>query len=93
MEAGATYNVSFWVNIGKAATAQVNITRSLTCNGSTTYLWLANEAAVPSGTWTQLSGTFSIPSSCGSPRGQVYAEGAGANVDLYVDNVSVTKSP
>lgn len=93
IEAGATYDVSFWVNVDKADTVQVNITRSLTCNGSTTYLWLANDAAVVRDTWTQLVGNFAIPSSCGSPKAKVYAEGSGANIDLYVDNVSVTKAP
>lgn len=93
VEAGATYRVSFWVNVGKVSTAPVNITRSLNCNGNTTYLWLANHAAVANGTWTQLAGEFSIPGSCSSPKVQVYAEGGAANVDLYVDNVSVTKAP
>lgn len=91
IEAGATYNVSFWVNVGKVSSAQVNITRSLTCNGTTTYEWVANNAAVAGDTWTQLSGTFSIPSSCSAPIVKIYAEGSGANVDLYVDNVRVTK--
>jgi hypothetical protein len=94
VEAGATYNVSFWVNIGKVSAAPVNITRSLTCTGGgPTYLWLANNASITSGAWTQLVGTFSIPSTCSSPKVQVYAEGTGANVDLYVDSVSVTKAP
>lgn len=91
--AGATYNVRFWVNVSKVSTAQVNITRSLTCNGSVSYLWLDNEPAVTSGVWTELAGSFSVPTSCGSPRLQVYAEGGGANVDLYVDDVSVTQAP
>lgn len=93
VQAGANYDVSFWVYVGRVSTAQVNITRSLTCNGSTTYLWLDSDTAVVSGTWTQLSGSFSIPSSCGAPKVQIYAEGSGANVDLYVDNVSVTRAP
>lgn len=93
VEPGATYDVSFWVNIGRVATTPVNITRELSCNGSVTYVWLANNPAVANGVWTQLSGTFTIPASCASPKVQVYAEGTGSNVDLYVDDVSVTKAP
>jgi hypothetical protein len=93
IEAGASYHVSFWVTVGRVPTAQVNLTCALNCNGVTNYLWLANAPAVVNGTWTQLSGSFSIPGNCGAPKAQIYAEGSGANVDLYVDNVSVTKAP
>lgn len=93
VEAGASYAVGFWVSVGRVATAQVNITRSLTCNGQVTYLWLANHAAIPSNGWVELKGGFTIPSGCTSPKVTVYAEGSGPNVDLYVDAVSVTKSP
>ena len=93
VQAGASYDVSFWVNVGRVASAQVNITRELNCAGNVTYLWLANNAAVPSGVWTQLTGNFTVPASCATPRLKVYAEGSGTNVDLYVDSVSVTKVP
>ncbi len=92
-EAGASYAVSFWVSVGKVASSQVNVTRSLMCNGQLTYLWLANHAAVPSDGWVELKGGFTISSGCISPKLSVYAEGSGPNVDLYVDAVSVTKSP
>lgn len=91
--AGATYDVTFWVTVGRVSTAQVNVTVELNCNGSSTYLWVANNPSVSADTWSQLSGSFSVPSNCGGPRGRVYAEGSGANVDLYVDNVSVTRAP
>ncbi len=92
-QAGASYAVSFWVSVGKVASSQVNITRSLTCNGQLTYLWLANHAAVPSNGWVELKGGLTIASDCVSPKLTVYAEGSGPNVDLYVDAVTVTKSP
>jgi endo-1,4-beta-xylanase len=93
IQAGATYNVSFWVSVGKVASAQVNVTRALTCGGNTSYSWVGNNGAVSADSWTQLSGSVAVPSDCASPALMVYAEGGGANVDLYVDNVSVTKAP
>ncbi len=89
-QAGASYNASFWVSVGKVSTSQVNITRTLVCGGNTTYLWLADNSAVSDSGWSNLSGSFDIPSDCASPKLTVYAEGSGTNVDLYVDDVSVT---
>jgi Carbohydrate binding domain/TNFR/NGFR cysteine-rich region len=91
--AGATYNVSFWVSVGKVSTARVNLTRGIGCGGAAfTYEWVADNLAVPSSGWTHLTGAFTIPSDCASPKLTVYAEGSGANVDLYVDNVLIRKS-
>jgi endo-1,4-beta-xylanase len=89
---GATYAVTFWVSIGKVANAPINVTRKLTCSSSTTYQWVANHSSVPSNSWTQLSGSFAIDAGCASPALEVYAEGTATNVDLYVDDVKITKS-
>lgn len=93
IQAGATYNVSFWVSVGNVASSQVNVTRALTCGGSTSYSWVANNGAVASDAWTELAGSFTVPADCASPGLMLYAEGGGASVDLYVDNVVVTKAP
>lgn len=90
-KAGATYDASFWVSVGKVSNAQVNLTRTLVCGGNTTYVWLAEHSAAPSTDWTNLKGSFSIPSDCVSPQLTVYVEGSGQNVDLYVDDVSVVE--
>jgi hypothetical protein len=42
--------------------------------------------------WTPLVGSFTIDAGCTEPKLDVYAEGTGANVDLYVDDVVITKS-
>jgi endo-1,4-beta-xylanase len=91
--AGASYRLSFWTSVGNVESAPVNITRALTCGGNTTYAWVANSAAVSSSGWTELSGTFAIPSDCVSPGLLLYAEGSGAGVDLYIDNVNLTTAP
>lgn len=93
VQAGATYSLSLWVSVGNVATAQANVTRALTCGGSTSYTWVANNAAVSSSDWSPLTGTFSIPLDCESPGLMIYAEGSGANVDLYVDSVSLIETP
>lgn len=93
VQAGASYAVSFWVSVGNVESAQVNVTRALTCGGNTSYVWVANNGAVSSSGWTELSGAVAIPSDCAAPGLMLYAEGGGANVDLYVDNVSVTMTP
>jgi hypothetical protein len=91
-EAGASYDVSFWVSVGKVASSHVNLTRGLGCGGAEiTYLWLAEDSAVESTGWTNLTGTFDIPTDCTAPKLTVYAEGSGSNVDLYLDDVSVTR--
>lgn len=92
VQAGNTYRASFWVTVGNVASAQVNVTRALTCDGSTAYAWLANSTATSDG-WLELSGEFTIPATCTSPGLMVYVEGSGSNVDLYVDNVSLVQVP
>lgn len=89
VEAGATYSLSLWVSVGSVASSQVNVTRALTCGGSTTYTWVANNAAVSSSDWSLLTGPISIPQECESPGLMIYAEGSGANVELYVDQVTL----
>ena len=54
----------------------------------TTYNWIGG-ATANAATWTQLSGTFSVPT-CTTLSGLVvYAEGPAAGVDLFVDDAVV----
>lgn len=86
---GATYRVTFWVSVGKVSASQVNLTRKLECGGTANYQWLTEHSAVPSSSWTNLTGSFTVPSDCATPKLTVYAEGSNSNVDLYVDDVSI----
>lgn len=91
--AGETYDVSFWVSVG-AGSSQVRLVRSLDCTGDATdYAWTVGNTNVSSSGWTHLTGTISIPADCDAPVLQVYAEGDGSNVDLYIDDASVTLAP
>src|SRR5690606_17420845 len=93
VQPGVAYAVSFWVSVGGDSPSQVNITSALDCGGSTSYSWLANNPAVPHDGWAQLTGSLVIPETCDIQGIQVYAEGSGANVPLYVDSVSIKAPP
>ncbi len=49
-----------------------------------------NPTAVADGSWVKLSGTLAVPD-CALTDALIYAEGLGAGVDIYVDDVSLTK--
>jgi len=88
---GESYQARFFVTIGGAASAPVNVTLKVVCVGqSDAYSWLANSGAVSDGVWTELSGTLSVPD-CELTELLAYVEGPPAGVDLYVDDVSVRK--
>jgi len=86
---GASYSASFWVSIGGAASADVNLTQKVTCDGVTSYSWFVNPVTVNDGQWVELKGTLNIPNCANLSEVQIFAEGPGAGVDLYVDDVNV----
>lgn len=90
---GHSYNASFWVRIENAASAGVHITSALNCGGSTSYAWLANNGSIAAGSWVQLSGNLTIPAECSLTQLQLYAEGQSADVDLYLDTVTLVQLP
>jgi GH35 family endo-1,4-beta-xylanase len=91
VQPGKTYQVSFWVSVGNAASANVNLTRKFSCEGQDdSYSWVVNPTAVTSGAWVQLSGTMTVPT-CTLTDALVYAEGPDAGVDLYVDDVTLSQ--
>ncbi|HET9957012.1 MAG TPA: endo-1,4-beta-xylanase, partial [Polyangiaceae bacterium] len=87
---GTSYQASFWVSIGGAASANVNLTRKIVCDGQTSYSWIANPVAVADGQWVELKGTLDIPNCTNLSEVLVFAEGPGAGVDLYVDDVNIS---
>ena len=86
---GASYSTSFWVSIGGAASANVNLTQKVTCDGQTSYSWFVNPVTVNDGQWVELKGTLNIPNCSNLTEVQIFAEGPAAGVDLYVDDVNV----
>ena len=86
---GASYSASFWVSIGGAASANVNLTQKVTCDGQTSYSWFVNPVPVNDGQWVELKGTLNVPNCTNLTEVQIFAEGPAAGVDLYVDDVNV----
>jgi endo-1,4-beta-xylanase len=88
---GKSYAVSVWTSIGGAATANVNLTSKIECQGaSANYAWLANPVAVTDGAWVELSGTLVVPD-CTLADVLIYAEGPAAGIDLYIDDALVAQ--
>lgn len=88
---GGTYDVSMWASTGSGST-DVRVTRSLEClpaDGGR-WMWVVGDTEITDSAWTELAGTFTIPEDCDSPTFQIYLEGNAADVDVYLDDVSVT---
>ena len=88
---GATYEVSMYVAIGGAASAEVNVTSKIGCDGSDAYGWLINPTAGSEGEWVKLSGQLTVPE-CGITDLLIYAEGPAGGIDIYLDEVSVREA-
>jgi endo-1,4-beta-xylanase len=86
--AGRSYDVSFWVSIGNAAQANVNLTQAVACDGVQQFAWMANPVPVLDGQWVELRGRLNMPN-CNVTGVNIYAEGPPGGVDLYVDDVAV----
>ena len=86
---GTSYTADVWVSIGGAASANVNLTEAVTCDGATTYTWIVNPVTVNDGQWAELKGALNIPNCTNLSSVQLFVEGPGAGVDLYVDDVNV----
>jgi endo-1,4-beta-xylanase len=90
---GKSYAVSAWTSIGGAATADVNLTSKIECQGaSANYGWLASPVAVADGAWVKLAGTLTVPD-CALADLLIYAEGPGAGIDLYLDDATLAALP
>ncbi|MDF3065186.1 MAG: xylanase [Polyangiaceae bacterium] len=90
---GKSYSVSAWTSVGGAASANVNLTTKIECQGAAaSYAWLAPPAAVADGAWVKLSGTLAVPD-CALADLLIYAEGPAGGVDLYLDDVVVAPVP
>lgn len=83
------YAVSAWVLINGSGNGTVRLASKLACEGaSDAYPWLQNNTAVVPGTWTQLSGTLTIPADCNPTDVAIFFEGTNPAYDVYVDDVS-----
>ncbi len=89
---GKTYKASLWATIGGAASATAYVTTAIQCTGGTTTYgrlggW-SNSPTILDGTWVEFTGDIAVPD-CPLANVAMWLEGPGANVDLYIDHVSV----
>lgn len=96
LEPGETYDVSYWVTIGGADSASINVTNTADCGDGPQYVWIASRQTVTAGAWTELTGSYTVPEGCTLVDAQFYVEGRDLlnptdTVTLYVDDVLVTK--
>jgi hypothetical protein len=87
--AGQTYNASIWVQLSVSGSAAFSA--KVICDGATTYPWIGGATANNS-TWTQLSGSFTIPTCTTLSAVQIVAAGP-AGTDVYVDDAFVSIPP
>jgi len=85
---GENYEVSAWVKIANVETANVYITAEQSDENGTRYTRIAAGVASDS-QWTQLSGTFKPEVKGKLFVMNIYVEGPGSGVDIYVDDVNV----
>jgi hypothetical protein len=106
----ARYNLTFWVEHNGTAPHDLTLQAAYTCIGSAQVLPppIHTASAVAGGTWTELSGTLTLPPANATP-GCVLAQaavfvtqepgtcGTGSGQvecpDLFVDDVSITVAP
>lgn len=87
---GATYDVSAWVRISRAASDGVALTVTTRCTGAeATVAALATGTATDAG-WLQLAGEVTIPD-CVADEIAVSVSGPAAGVVLHVDDVALRR--
>jgi endo-1,4-beta-xylanase len=85
---GASYEIKLMASIGGAASADVNVTAKIACDGNESYPWLINPTPIIEGEWVQLSGQLNVPQ-CNITDLLIFAEGPAGGIDIYLDEVSV----
>jgi hypothetical protein len=88
---GETLDASLWARISGDPSEPALLTLRSTCQGSATaYTTIASATATNTG-WTQLNGSFEVPS-CTLTELVVYAEGPRTGVVLYIDDASIART-
>lgn len=90
---GKSYQISLWssVDTPDGASANVNLTSKVDCAGQDpAYSWIVNPVAVADGGWSKLVGTLNVPPDCTLEDVAIWAEGPGAGIDFYIDDVTMS---
>ena len=90
VEPGTSYPMIAWALHTGAAPVQITMVTKLACEGQgDQYLWISDNDAVPSQTWTELAGTLEIPADCQVNEALMYFENTPGGTDVYLDSVQV----
>jgi GH35 family endo-1,4-beta-xylanase len=87
----ASYDVSIYALQNSGGAITLALSAKLTCNGSDSFPFLGS-ASNASGTWSKLSGSFTIPDGCTSAQIYVQQLDGSTNPDIYVDDLVVNAS-
>jgi hypothetical protein len=87
VEAGKTYQASAWATTSGSGQT-VALTLKTVCGATEEYLTLASSTTMV-GTWTELSGTLTVPS-CSLQSLMLYVEGPSVGTDLFIDDMSLS---
>ena len=87
----ASYDVSIYALQNSGSAITLALSAKLTCNGVDSFPFLGSASNAP-GTWSKLSGSFTIPVGCASAQLFVQQLDGSTNPDLYVDDLVVNAS-
>lgn len=93
MQPGQTYNVSIWLQLAGGASPQtMQVTAEQTDSSGTSYIYITSDT-VSAGSWTQLSGQFTLNVSGTLTNLAIYFEmPSSATTSYYIDDLSVTEA-
>lgn len=80
------YTVALYAFQNSGAAVSFMLSTKLTCNGVDSFPTLAT-VSVPSGAWTEMSGTLNVPASCTTAQVYVQQNGGATFPNIYVDDL------
>jgi GH35 family endo-1,4-beta-xylanase len=87
----ASYDVSIFALQNSGSAITLALSAKITCNGSDSFPFLGS-ISNPSGTWSKISGSFTIPTGCTAAQLYVQQLDGSTNPDIYVDDLVVNAS-
>lgn len=87
VEAGNTYRASAWATTSGSGQT-VGLTVKTVCGTTEEYIKVATSTSSV-GTWTELSGSFTVPT-CSLQSLTLYVEGPSVGTDLFIDDMSLS---
>ena len=88
---GATYSISVWVKQTSGSDQTLKLSGNLSVSGQDdSYPTIKDNTTVPSGSWVELKGTYTVPDSF--TKLTFYVEGPSGEFDFLVDDVTIIQT-